>query len=408
MKPTKSKFSILQQISAMIPRNLVPKLAKEYGVDKQSRTFSAWSHVTAMIFAQVAHSLSLNDICDTLRNHQGVLTTMRCATPPSRNGLSHANKIRNSDMAEALFWKMLAHLQKIAPNFGCSHRCSGIPRRFKRLIHIVDSTTIQLVSNCMDWAKHRRRKAAAKCHLRLNLQSFLPGFAVVKEAATHDSTEADLVCKDIQSGEIVIFDKAYVHYEHLHTLHKRGVFWVTRSKENMAYKVIRSLSQPTSVIVSDEEIQLINPTAKAGYPLTMRRIKAQVEVDGTLKMMVFITNNMAWAPQSICDLYKSRWAIEVFFKQLKQTLQLADFLGHSKHAVRWQIWTALLTYLLLRFIAFQSKWKGSFARLFTTLRGVLWETFSIESVLACCGTAHDPPRFIATPYQAYLPGFFMK
>ena len=120
--------------------------------------------------------------------------------------------------------------------------------------------------------------------------------------------------------------------------------------------------------------------------------------------MTFITNNTVWAPSSVCDLYKARWAIEVFFKQLKQTLQLADFLGHSKQAVRWQIWMALLTYVLLRFIAFQSKWKGSFARLFTILRGILWETLAIDSVIACCGTA-DPPRIIAAPAQAYLPGF---
>jgi hypothetical protein len=190
MKPAKKQFSILKQVSELIPRNLVSKLATEHGVDKMSRTFTPWSHVVSMIFAQLSHALSLNDIADTLTNHKSVLTGMRRAVAPSRNGLSHANKVRNADMAEALFWETLSHLQKIDPTFGMGKRCKGFPRRFKRMIHVVDSTTIQLVSNCMDWAKHRRRKAAGKMHLRLNLASFLPRFVVVKEANTHDSTEA--------------------------------------------------------------------------------------------------------------------------------------------------------------------------------------------------------------------------
>ena len=102
--------------------------------------------------------------------------------------LIHANRERNSDMMEALFWKVLGHLQELSPSDGPAKRYHGLPRRFKRAIHAIDSTTIALVANCMDWAKHRRRKAPAKMHLRLNLQSFLPGFAVIEEASHHDDT----------------------------------------------------------------------------------------------------------------------------------------------------------------------------------------------------------------------------
>lgn len=84
---------------------------------------------------------------------------------------------------------------------------------------------------------------------------------------------------------------------------------------------------------------------KGEYPVQMRRIVALVKVDGKEVEMVFLTNNMEWAASSICDLYRSRWAIEVFFKQIKQTLQVCDFLGHSKQAIRWQLWAALLIYL---------------------------------------------------------------
>ena len=120
--------------------------------------------------------------------------------------------------------------------------------------------------------------------------------------------------------------------------------------------------------------------------------------------MVFLTNNLQWSPQTIADLYRCRWSIEVFFKELKQTLQLADFLGHNASAVRWQVWTALLVYLLLRFCAFLSQWGHSFTRLFTLLRSALWQKLELRSLLERYGTAGGGGHFLGTPAQAYLPG----
>jgi hypothetical protein len=117
----------------------------------------------------------------------------------------------------------------------------------------------------------------------------------------------------------------------------------------MSYEQIASRSVKATII-SDQTVKLKAAASLAQYPESIRLIKAKVQVDGKEKIMTFMTNNMKWAPLSICDLYKARWSIEVFFKQMKQTLQLSDFLGHSKEAVSWQIWTALLTHLLLRFI----------------------------------------------------------
>ena len=281
----------------------------------------------------------------------------------------------------------------------------GLPRRFKRTLNVVDSTTIRLVANCLDWAKHRRRKAAAKCHMRLDLQTFLPRFAIVKAADTHDATEAWGLCKDIQAGEVVIFDKAYVDFAHLFSLTSRDVFWVTRAKENMKFEVVCEHTPSTEKILKDQSLKLTVDKSAKDYPKQLRLIEAVVEIDGKEQVLTFLTNNMKWAPSSICELYKARWGIEVFFKQIKQTLQLADFLGYNENAVRWQVWTALLTYVLLRFIAYRSQWKGTFSRLFTALRGVLWSRMCMYSMLKCCGTAPKPPRISAAPYQAYLPGF---
>ena len=288
------------------------------------------------------HAIGLNDICDGLRLHSGMLVTLRGATPPSRNNLSHSNKERDASLAESIFWSVLGHLQTLHPNFARGNRGKGVARRFRRVIHVVDSTTIQLVASCMDWAKHRRRKAAAKCHLRLDLHSFLPRFAIIDTARENDGKRSRELCAGIRPGEIVVFDKAYLDFAHLFDLLQRGVFWVTRAKENMAAEVLHSLPV-TGRILRDEIIALCNVTAMADYPELMRRITALVVIDGVEQEMVFLTNNMGWSPASVADLYRCRWSIEAFFKQIKQTLQLADFLGHSANAVRWQIWTTPTT-----------------------------------------------------------------
>ncbi len=404
MNPAKSKNIVLNQICNQIPRNLVPRLARKHGVDKKARGFTPWSHVVALLHSQLAHSLSLNDVADTMNNHSGAIAAIRRASPPSRNGLSHANMVRNADMAEDLFWAMLKHIQNLHPKFGLGHKYGGLPRRFKRTIYAIDSTTIQLVANCIDWAKHRRRKAAAKCHMQLNLQTFLPQFAIVKAANTHDATEAAELCANLSDGEIALFDKAYIDFAHLFSLDQRGVFWVTRSKDNMAYRIVGQHTAPKGNIHNDCLIELTGQKSSDAYPALMRCVIATVEVNGKPKVMTFITNNMTWSPSSICELYKSRWGIEVFFKQIKQTLQLADFLGHSQNAMRWQVWMALLTYLLLRYIGFLGQWQGSFRRLFTLLRGVLFSRLEMFSVLKSCGTARGSPEPIATPQQARLPG----
>ncbi|MFQ3242521.1 MAG: hypothetical protein ACI9JZ_002217 [Lentimonas sp.] len=131
---------------------------------------------------------------------------------------------------------------------------------------------------------------------------------------------------------------------------------------------------------------------RAGLQPGGERIVASVEVNGKNTEMVFITNDMDWAAFSVCDLYQSRWAIEVFFKQIKQTLQICDYsgslrarsgrfarnLGRSKQAIRWQIWSALLLYLRLRFQAWKSDWPHSFARLFTMIPSVVWDRFDLN------------------------------
>jgi hypothetical protein len=403
IKPARSNFNILGQIGNFIPPHLVSKIARDTGVEDQARTFSPWSHVVSLTHAQLSHSIGLNDVCDSLQIHGTALASIRGATAPSRNGFSHANRERPAQMAEDLFWETLDHLGRQSPRFAAGTR-RGPAFRFKMPIHLVDSSVLELVANCMDWAKHRRRKAAAKTHMRLNLQSLLPSFVIVDTAAEHDNKRARELCADVQSGEIVIFDKAYVDYGHLLDLHLRGVSWVTRAKDNRAYDVIRAMPKSKDEkILRDEIIALSDPDKPA--PELMRRIVALVEIDGQEREMTFLTNNLEWSPRSVADLYRCRWQIEVFFKQIKQTLQLGDFWGHNANAVRWQVWIALLVYVLLRYLSYLSNWSHSFTRLFTILRAVLWQKLDLLGLLGCYRTAKGSFRNLALPEQAYFPGF---
>jgi IS4 transposase len=404
--PAASKLNLLRQIGNLIPEFLVPKLARESGAQDKARTFKPWSHVLALMYAQLTHSIGLNDVCDALSLHSGPLSSLRGATPPNRNTLSHANKVRPAQMAEKLFWAVLDHLGQLSPRFVSGKAGKRFARKFKRTVHLVDSTTIPLIASCLDWAKHRRRKAAAKCHLRLDLHSFLPRFALVDTARHNDAKRARELCAGVKAGEIVIFDKAYVDFEHLADLSMRDVFWVTRAKDNLSFRVVRKLQAGAcGKILRDDLIGLQTPGSLQDYPVALRRIVALVEVEGREVAMEFLTNNLAWSAGSLVELYRCRWQIEVFFKQIKQTLQLADFLGTSANAVRWQVWTALLVYLLLRYLAFISDWSHSFSRLFTLIRAALWKKWDLLSLLRRYGTAAGQFRYLAQPEQAYWPGW---
>ena len=288
-KPTRTNLSVLGQLSNLVPGFLTPKLARRFGVDKQARSFSRWSHLVTLLYAQLTHALSLNDVRDGFRQHAAKLARIRGATAPSKNAFSHANRGRDPAMAERLFWELLEHLKGQCPRFG-GRTFKGIPQRFKRAVHAIDSSTIRLAASCIDWARHRRRKAAAKLHLRLNLQCFLTAFAIVDTAAHNDNKRARELCAGLEAGEIAVFDKAYVDFTHLLDLTLRGGFWVRRAKENMQYRVKKRLVRKLAGnILCDNLIALTNKSTREKYPEVLRLVRAIVEEDGQEREMVFLS-----------------------------------------------------------------------------------------------------------------------
>lgn len=408
--------TVLRQICNLIPSHLIASAFVDSGTRDTSRKFSPWSHVLSMVFAQFMGSSSINDICDSTQLHATAFTSCRRATTPHRNTLSNANRKRDAAFIESLFWGLLTHLESLSPGFGIDRGRKGFPRRFKAAaIHAIDASTISLVANCMDWASHRRRKAACKLHVRISISDMMPRFVNVKPARSHDNTQARELCAGLRSGEIALFDRAYIDFAHFADLTARGVFWVVRAKSNTTLRVTRRLQSPVSekkaarmdgpVILRDDLVTLKRPKSSRDYPESFRRVTARVEVDGKWKIMVFLTNNLDWAPMSVADLYAARWSIEVFFKQLKGMLKLNGFLGHNANAIAWQIWTALITYVLLRYLSHLGKWKGTFVRVLTLVRSLVWDKVDIAKLLRSYGTAGGPFEEPLIPTTRYMKGF---
>jgi hypothetical protein len=259
--------------------------------------------------------------------------------------------------------------------------------------------------NCIDWAKHRRKKAAAKTHMCLNTGNGIPSFAVVDKASAHDSTRAEDICVNLKEGDILLADRAYVKFDFLHSLSNRGIYFVLREKKNMCFEVTDSRVHTDPSILSDETIMLTAVNTLSKYPEGLRRVKAVVEVDEKKVEMTFLTNNLQWSPRTIAELYRRRWAIEIFFKEIKQTLQLSDFIGYNDKAVKWQVWIGLLTHMLLRLLKHLSKWRLSFSRLYGVVKSAVWMRVDLTETLNIYGTANPPRRPVPLSKQLYFKGF---
>ena len=403
-KPTKTVYTVLRQLVQWIPPGMIQRLADEHKLD--IRKWSAVSHVVALMYGQLAGCDSLNGIVDAARVHEGEWRNIRGAQPPKRNTFSNANRHRDAAMAERLYWEVFEHLVSVCPGFGQYNRHKGFLARMKRGIFAIDSSTIKLCLNCIDWARHRRKKAAAKLHMNLDVGSRLPAFAVVEDAGHHDSTRAQTLCAGLTAGDVCLADRAYTDFGFLDGLRARGILFVVRQKKNMRFKSVKTLPKGWDAsVISDELVEPVLARSKKLYPVPLRRVTARVEVDGKDMEMTFITNNFVWSPRTIAELYRARWAIEIFFKELKQTLQLADFVGYNEKAVKWQVWTGLLAHLLLRFLKHVSKWGLSFSRLAGTVRTAVWMKIDLLDALRKYGTAGGPKRPVIVEKQLCFQGF---
>lgn len=412
-KATKTVYPLLREIVNLIPAQIVHEAAAKANV--KSRSFTPWSHLLALIHQQLSKTESLNGVCDAARIHESQWSQLRDAQCPRRNTFSNANRRRNPLMAEKVFWDTFEHLKSVEPGFA-NDKPSGYLARFKnRNIPALDSSTIRLTLKSFDWARHRRQKAAAKLHMQLDVGNRLPSFAVVESAGHHDSTRAEEVTANLKDGDTLVADRAYTDFSYMNSLSERRVFFVMRQKRNMRMTVDSSREvEPEegpadrTTVLKDE---IVHPGKKRTAELyraddgKLRRVTARVEVDGRMMEMEFLTNNFSRSARSIAELYKARWTIEVFFKELKQTCQIHDFVGYNENAVKWQIWVGLLVHLLLRYLRYLAKWKLSFSRLAGVVRSGIWVKRKVVGLLELYGTAGNGNRTRLVPRYLYCQPF---
>jgi putative transposase len=287
------------------------------------------------MLGQLAHVFSLNELVDLSTIFSGELRRIRGIEAVKLTTFSHANRTRSPSVMQKFFRLVYWMFAREDPAFANPRHKGALAKFRMRGIYAVDSTTIQLAYWCIKWAKLHQRKAAVKLHMVANVANILPRFAVVGKASEHDSKREEELFAPLPLGDVGIFDREYNNFPVLYQQTLRGVFFVIRKKEHTKYRVVKRVARKNlpKGIISDETIRLAGTTTKANYPRTLRRVKALVEVKGEMREMVFYTNNFEWSASTVAGLYKARWAIELLFKELKQTLQLQSFFGENQNAV---------------------------------------------------------------------------
>jgi len=352
--------SLFNQLLQHFPRTEFAALVKQHEAERNAKGFACWTQFVAMMFCQLAHADSLREICNGLACSEGKLVHLGITRAPNKSTLSYANEHRPAALFQDLFYTAL---NRFRAQEGLGARKGKF--RFKNKLLSLDSTTISLCLDLFPWAKFRRAKGGVKAHVLLDHDDYQPSFVLVTEAKTSDVRVAQGL--DLNPDSIVAFDRGYNDYALFGAWTQRGVFFVTRLKDNAAYEVVESAMGPLPRnILADELIRFTSAKAAKDCPHLLRRVVVWDPVNQ--REIVLLTNLLHFGATTIAAIYKDRWEIELFFKALKQNLKVKSFVGTSQNALLIQIWTALIAMLLLKWLHHLSKAKWSFSNLASMLR----------------------------------------
>lgn len=367
-----AKVTLLAQLLAHLPSDEIRKAAAEAGSNKHSKGIDTWTHLVSMIFCHLSNAGSVRDISNGLRSMTGNVVHLGCKQAPSKSSVSYINQKRDHKVFETFFHLTLQHLGQ---HIGFERTKL---RQLKRKVFLMDSTVIPLCSRVFDWAHFRKHKGAVKLHMVLDYDGCLPCYAYITDGKQHDSKVAKTLV--FPNGSVVVCDRGFLDFFWLRNLDSSGVFFVIRAKDNMAFEVTTSFAvKKESGVQADQNIRLTGPKSAEAYPKNLRRVVFIDPVTG--KELVFLTNNMSWTAETVAALYKERWNIEVFFKHIKTHLRIKTFVGTSENAVRIQLWTALITILLLKAMQKIAEYKWHLSNLVTFLRLNLFVKIGLKEYL---------------------------
>ena len=388
--------SIFSHLFQFIPRHHFEKSVESAGADRHCRHFSAWRQFLTCLYAQITGKDSLREISDGLLTNRARLCHLGMK-PVAKSTLADAMNRRDPAVFKALFDELLARCTKLAPGHGF---------RFHNPLYAFDSTTIPLCLSVYDWARHRTNKGAVRLHTQLDLSGNLPCFVVMSNGKMADIRAARKWFR-IEADSIYTYDKGYCDYAWFKEIDSKGAFFVTRLRRNARLKVVGQHLAPNGRlgVVADDTVELELPDAQETYPGKLRRVKFHDEE--TNKDYVFLTNNFRLAAATVAAIYRRRWQIELFFKWIKQNLQIKTFLGTSENAVMTQIWVALIHFLLVAYIKFLTKVEISLTEITARVREHLMGSSHLLELLSLDRkTLAKPPDWNA-PRQLELFGEFL-
>ena len=332
----KDKF-VFSQLIVFLDRNKFNYIVRKHDGDKYVKHFTCWNQLLSLMFGQLSNRESLRDLIIALDAHHSKCYHLGIGRNVSRSSLARANQDRDYHIFEEYAYYLINEArQKRATEI---FKLSGN-------IYAFDSTTIDLCLAVFWWAKFRKKKGGIKVHTLYDVETQIPAFIHITEAAVHDSK----AMKEIpyESGSYYIFDRAYNNFKMLYKVHQIDAFFVVRAKKNLQYKSIKWKRRLPKNVLSDVTIELIGFYPKQYYPEQFRLVRYWDEEQK--REFVFLTNAMHISALQVAELYKNRWQVELFFKWLKQHLKIKKFWGTTENAVRVQIYSAICTYCLVAIV----------------------------------------------------------
>lgn len=385
-----TNITLFSQIVSKLDRLSFNKIVKARQTDKHAKGYDSWTHLVAMLFCQFAKSQSVRDISNGLKSATGNLNHLGVQTAPSKSSISYQNKHRDWELFRDYYFALMKSL-------GQQAGFKQVKFKIKSKIFLLDSTTISLCLSVFDWAKYKTAKGAVKMHTLLDYDGNLPAYVNITDGKTADNKGAYDIPLIKQS--VIVADKFYNDFYLLNVWDSNQVFFVIRHKENLQYSTVKELELPENRqqhLLKDETISLSKETSKQKYKGKLRRVSVWSEEHNCV--IELITNNLKWSANTISELYKSRWQIEIFFREIKQLLHIKSFIGTTPNAVWIQIWTALITILILKALKAMAKYGWHLSNLVAFIRLNLFVKISLQQWL---DKPFEPPP---EPSQKFIQG----
>jgi len=331
---------VFAQITEFLPQRVFDTLVAKYRGNSYVKHFTCWNQMLSMVFGQLSNRQSLSDLVLCIDAHKRKSYHLGFGPNVSKNNLAKANEKRDFK----LFAEYAYHLIGLARKHALP---DDLELSVEGNVYAFDATVIDLCINIFWWAKFRKTKGAIKLHTLFDVKTSIPCFIHITEAAVHEVNAMDVL--QYEAGSFYVFDRGYIDFDRLYTLHKTDAYFVVRAKTNFTFKRQRSFKcDKTLGVQCDQTILLAGFYVSKDYPEKLRRIKYyDEEID---VQFVFLTNNFQLSAQEVALLYKYRWKIELFFKWIKQHLKILTFWGISENAVKIQIYCAIVTYVLVALV----------------------------------------------------------